>query len=120
MAVIALKVEQKFVTCECYQCGVLFAMTEEHQRYFLDQRAKANFYCPNGHSQCYTGLSDKEKLDQEKARHQETLARLNVAEAERERLKQRIKRGVCPCCKRSFKALARHIETKHPDYAGKK
>jgi RNase P subunit RPR2 len=92
-------------------------MTEEHQRYFLAKRDKATFYCPNGHSQCYTGLSDKEKLEQERARHQETLARLNVAEAKRVQLEKRIKRGVCPCCKRSFTALARHIKSKHPEYA---
>jgi hypothetical protein len=117
VSVIAIKVDQKFETQECYQCGVIFAITEQQYRYFLDKRDKANFYCPNGHAQHFTGQSDAEKLAAEKARHQETLARLNVAEAERERLKKRIKRGVCPCCKRSFTALARHIKSKHPEYA---
>jgi hypothetical protein len=115
--VFALQVKQEFETCECYSCGVVFAMTKEHRRFFLDKRDKATFYCPNGHPQCYTGMSDKEKLEQERARHQETLARLNVAEAKRVQLEKRIKRGVCPCCKRSFTALARHIKTKHPEYA---
>lgn len=119
MSVIALKVDVQFETCVCYQCGVQFAMTKEHQKYFLDKRGKAAFYCPNGHSQVYTGMSDLEKLEQERARHQETLARLNVAEAKRLALEKRIKRGVCPCCKRSFagSALVRHIKTKHPEFA---
>jgi hypothetical protein len=122
----ALPITQEFETCVCYECGVVFAMTKEHRKYFLNKREKATFYCPNGHSQCYIGLSDAEKLAQEKARHQETLARLNAAQveqerlkAEQERLKKRIKRGVCPCCKRSFpgSALVRHIKTKHPEFA---
>lgn len=31
--------------------------------------------------------------------------------------KNRIGKGVCPCCNRTFVELARHIATKHPDYA---
>jgi DNA repair exonuclease SbcCD ATPase subunit len=31
-------------------------------------------------------------------------------------LKARIKNGICPCCKRSFVQLARHMATKHPEY----
>lgn len=27
----------------------------------------------------------------------------------------RVQRGVCPCCKRSFSNLARHMEKKHPE-----
>lgn len=119
MSVIALQVAQRFETQECCKCGVLFAITEAQYKYFLSYREKAEFYCPNGHSQHFTGLSDAEKLAQEKARHQETLARLNVAEEKRIKLEKRIKRGVCPCCKRSFagSALVRHIKTKHPEFA---
>ena len=39
----------------------------------------------------------------------------NDSDAEREL--QRVEHGVCPCCKRSFSALARHMATKHPEYA---
>lgn len=31
---------------------------------------------------------------------------------------RRIAAGVCPCCRRSFTDLARHMSSQHPDYAG--
>ena len=31
-------------------------------------------------------------------------------------VKARVAHGVCPCCNRTFKQLARHMKTKHPDY----
>jgi len=34
----------------------------------------------------------------------------------RVRLKKRIACGVCPCCKRTFTNLARHISGQHPEY----
>ena len=34
------------------------------------------------------------------------------------RVKRRVGNGVCPCCNRTFKNLADHMTTKHPDYAG--
>ena len=30
---------------------------------------------------------------------------------------ERIKNGVCPCCKRHFTNLERHMHTKHPEFA---
>jgi hypothetical protein len=30
--------------------------------------------------------------------------------------KKRVGNGACPCCKRTFSALARHIKTQHPDF----
>jgi hypothetical protein len=32
------------------------------------------------------------------------------------RIKKRIAAGVCTCCNRTFKNLARHMANKHPDY----
>lgn len=32
-------------------------------------------------------------------------------------LKARVSNGVCPCCRRSFENLQRHMATKHPAYA---
>lgn len=44
----------------CVNCGVIFAMTDD----YLEMRKKdrKSFYCPNGHTQSYTGKTDKEKL----------------------------------------------------------
>jgi hypothetical protein len=32
------------------------------------------------------------------------------------RIRNRIAAGVCPCCTRTFKNVARHIKDKHPTY----
>lgn len=32
------------------------------------------------------------------------------------RTKNRIAKGVCPCCSRTFLDLQRHMQTKHPDF----
>jgi hypothetical protein len=37
--------------------------------------------------------------------------------AAKTRIKNRISKGVCPCCNRTFQDLQRHMTTKHPDYA---
>lgn len=36
------------------------------------------------------------------------------------RTKKRGGHGVCPCCNRTFQQLARHMKSKHPDYAESK
>lgn len=33
------------------------------------------------------------------------------------KLKNRIAKGVCPCCQRSFQNLKRHMESQHPDFS---
>jgi septal ring factor EnvC (AmiA/AmiB activator) len=110
----------------CCNCGVLFAIPElmDDQR----RRDHQNFWCPNGHSQHYTGETDEQKLrkvrDQlarEQASHDQTLASLSatkgVVTKQRKKL-ERVAKGVCPCCNRSFSDLKKHMQTKHPDYEG--
>lgn len=55
-------------------------------------------------------------LKEEQDRHKRTLERVNEAERERDKLKRRVKAGVCPCCKRTFKQLVAHMKHKHPDF----
>lgn len=45
---------------ECCSCHTTFAMTEE----LYDQRRSdhKSFWCPQGHKQYFTGMSDEEKL----------------------------------------------------------
>lgn len=38
--------------------------------------------------------------------------------AAKTRIKNRIARGVCPCCKRTFQNLAAHMQTQHPGFGG--
>jgi hypothetical protein len=49
-------------------------------------------------------------LREQKLRTDERIAREKV-----ERKLKRVHRGVCPCCKRTFQNIQRHMETKHPE-----
>lgn len=118
------------VTKVCPVCGVPYAMPEELDDW-CQKKAHRNFYCPNGHQLHYPGKSDEQKLrearDQlanERARRDQVEAQLKAqrgaatrARNERDRLKDRAKVGVCPCCNRTFKQLAAHMANKHPDFA---
>ena len=120
----------------CCECGVLFAFPQAMYKRLLEQKTKARFYCPNGHSQFYTGKTEAQKLRDQLEREREATERaekraraaraeaemtrnsLRVTKGHMTRLKKRIKHGVCPCCNRQFKNLARHMENKHPEYVG--
>lgn len=108
-------------TTECCSCGVVFALP----KWMLNKRRedKGSFYCPNGHSLSYT-KSRVEKLQEELEQTQRALSTAKCetmqerrlredAEQKHARLQKRVKNGVCPCCKRTFANLARHMATKH-------
>ncbi|MFB3077027.1 MAG: hypothetical protein ACE1Y4_03380 [Lysobacterales bacterium] len=66
---------------------------------------------------------EEDGLCRERARHDQTRADLEATELSRRahkaaatRIKNRVARGVCPCCNRSFTNLHRHMESKHPNY----
>jgi hypothetical protein len=112
----------------CCSCGTIFALEQGLQTWHR-QHPKTNFYCPNGHSQYYTSKSDAE-IERERAERaerevanlrdnlqMETIShRSTKAALTKER--KRIENGVCPCCHRTFVNVARHMNTKHPDFAG--
>jgi hypothetical protein len=119
---------QTTLEIEICTCGVLFAAPE----HMLDARRKdgKSFYCPNGHSLTYDG--DYQRLKKELERSKDRAAReralrdqaeaslratRGVVTKQRKKL-ERVSKGVCPCCNRTFKDLRRHMETKHPDYDG--
>lgn len=122
-------VEYVTETCRYEGCSVQFAFT----RAFYDLARKDHrwWYCPNGHRQAYTGKTEEQKrLDQAKVenerlrarwlaeRDQAEAAKREAAEAKaREvRIRWRVGNGVCPCCSRTFPALAAHVATKHPEF----
>ena len=83
------------------------------------------FHCPNGHARVYS-KSTVDRLREELAaanRTNTSLAdrvntervRAEQAEAAKARLEKRVRSGLCPCCKRSFVNLKRHMATKHPE-----
>lgn len=93
------------------------------------------FYCAYGHKQFYTvGESDETKLRRERDQLQQRIAQrddeikrqreLKEAAERREaaqkanvtKLKKRASAGVCPCCNRTFLALQKHMQHKHPQF----
>jgi len=121
------------VTERCCQCKMEFGMPDHFHRTAQEMKEKLTFYCPAGHPQHYvTGDSEEVKLRRERDRLKQSLAMWqddaksahDRADANQRsaaaykgvatRMKNRAKRGVCPCCNRSFENLRRHMETKHP------
>lgn len=129
---LTVQQQVEFFVESCFACGCLFAMTTDFHDARL--REKDSFYCPAGHSQYYTGKSDKQLRREAEARERAALDQLQAAEAENRRIKreaaaerkaakaeatrlaQRARGGVCPCCNRSFVKLAQHMASKHPEH----
>jgi len=112
-------------------CGIQHAVPESLRdlqlRQFNDGLTAKFIYCPLGHRYQPAGITEAERLRrrlvEREAAHDQTRAALRNTENQRRaeraaktRLKNRIGNGVCPCCKRSFTNLRRHMDTKHPDY----
>lgn len=54
--------------------------------------------------------------EDEESQHKSTKRQLGTTKAQLTKTKKRVSNGVCPCCNRTFKQLARHMENKHPEY----
>ena len=112
----------------CPTCGCYHAIPKE-----IYDRAREDsdcwIYCPIGHKWHFT-QSLKEKLAgaQERARNAESRnihlqdqydaseRSCNALKGVVTRTKNRISKGICPCCNRYFEKLERHMKTKHPKY----
>lgn len=118
---------------KCGQCGSVQAMTRETNRVL--RQSSQTFYCVHGHQRHYPqGPTQEQKLrdqlDAERRRAERAEQRIaekadETAHAWRSasaykgqvtRLKGRAKAGVCPCCNRTFKQLAQHMASQHPDF----
>lgn len=124
-----------FKATDCCVCGAGFAMEAN----LYDQRLsdKGLFYCPNGHSQHFSGVSEETRKRREaeaRAERAEADAKrqrearewaerqakganisAGLAKAKLRRVHERVHAGVCPHCNRTFKQLAAHMQTKHAD-----
>lgn len=116
---------------KCPICGVQYALDKDFYDYRRLNKSEG-WYCPNGH---YLVIkeSDAEKYRREAERLKQQIAQwqdeaqhnLEVAQYHERaaaaykghltRHKKRAKAGTCPCCKRTFQNLARHMATQHPD-----
>lgn len=130
----------QFEVCDCKLCGVVYAMPKAMRDW--DRKVGGYKCCPNGHrwgwnkdeSEDDKIRRERDQLKQEQAR---LLDNLNASERNRQRaeivaieaqvserkakktlvsLKKRAAAGVCPCCNRTFSALAQHIAIKHPTF----
>lgn len=115
----------------CCNCFTHFAMDSDLRQRRLDEGG--TFYCPNGHGQVFSESTvNKLKKQLENANKRvgwaedsASRARIEAETAKRQKAaikgqltktRNRIANGVCPCCHRTFKQLAAHMSTKHPDF----
>ena len=124
------------LVCPVAGCSITYAIPE---RLRADAARAGNsrisWYCPNGHSVTYLGISEEERLrrdlerertragrlaserDQAKASERAQRAAATRARNQRDKERKRVGNGVCPCCNRSFTDLRRHMASKHPEHA---
>lgn len=117
---------------ECGNCHISFAIPRDMLR--ARQSDGKDFWCPNGCKIHYYETEEqrlKKRLEAEQAKATRLSARLDQAKARADheehraraykgqvtKIKNRVSKGVCPCCNRSFENLARHMASQHPDYA---
>lgn len=114
----------------CPICGVVYAAPVRFFTYRQElpsTHKNCGWYCPNGHRLIFTeSEADKQRRRAERAeqclaqRDEEIHSLENqnrVIKGHVTRLKKRSAAGVCPCCRRSFQNLRRHMEGQHPDFA---
>lgn len=118
------KYEQQLETTSCAVCGIRFAVPMG----FLEERRKdaQRLYCPNGHGLGWS-KTEADRLREQLQRADDEIAKAIRAkalaestarmEAEQRRKAEkkldRINRGVCSKCNRTFANVARHMQTKH-------
>lgn len=110
------------ITC---WCGVKHAVPTNLAREWRE-RSRLNLFCPLGHSYVPAVnklellraevASLKEGREQYRKMWQDEQQSKYRVKGHLTRLKKRVAHGVCPCCKRTFKQLASHMKTKHPEY----
>ena len=105
----------------CGTCGIIFAVPFD----WINERRKTagSIHCPNGCKRSWVeSEADKVRKELREAkceilRKEQKILDEREAKDEAERKLRMVSRGVCPCCKRTFSNLARHMKTKHADKA---
>ena len=126
------QVTVELTTILCGECGGTYAIMESVRA--NAQKHRQSWTCPYCEvSWGFEYLKQKDRNEVERAKLLQAQAeesarrawneakhQANVARAHKghlTRVKNRVSKGVCPCCKRTFENLARHIANKHPDYS---
>lgn len=119
------------IECGVIGCGIYFGLSPALHHKMLAEGARV--FCPNGHQIWYsetevdrlkrrlaqeTHAAEQARADRDfqrrRAERQERRAR--ALKGHHTKLKRRVAHGVCPCCRRSFVNVKRHMETKHAAY----
>lgn len=120
----------------CCNCGIAFGLPSDLREHLMNDPNKW-FYCPNGHRQHYCKSQEQRLREEVEAKLKETQRILDekkrqledsdhvkaIMQKQLNRATNKLKRvynGTCPCCKRHFKNLSRHMKTKHPEHAKKR
>lgn len=111
----------------CGACHRVFGMEWQFREAALADHS-ITWHCPYcGSQHMFTGKTKeqrlREMLESANARASRlegekklTAHQLRAQKAAKTRIKNRVARGVCPCCNRSFENLRRHMANQHPDY----
>jgi hypothetical protein len=114
----------RWVEMLCGSCGIRFCVEE----FWHQERRETGkeWHCPNGHSRVYCEtevgrlkreLAAKEvELARQRVRAERSERQLVAARGQVTKIKNRVGNGVCPCCRRSFQNLQRHMGNQHPDW----
>lgn len=113
---------------KCRECGLHYAVDSAFDRQCKEKGEKKACYCPGCSTSWYYMESEVDRLlklvqskdaqlDQKSAMIREQQKSLTATRGVVTRLQNRAKNGVCPCCKRSFQNLRRHMKSKHPTFA---
>lgn len=120
----AVKFQFDLVPKTCAKCGIAFAVPTDFHRRYEDGAAMR---CPNPECAWGSFILTRNKLTVAKEEAEKLRRRLEWKESELRRtelrrraalgqatkLKNRVRRGVCPFCNRSFADLRRHMDSKH-------
>ena len=131
------------VQVTCPNCQTVHGIEQHIYDAAKQRNEEMTLHCPNGHpwhypkgdSQTTILRRERDRLNQRLAMKDDELrAKDQDIEEEREKknlarrqtraykgqvtkIKNRVGKGVCPCCNRQFVNLQRHMDSKHPDYS---
>jgi DNA-directed RNA polymerase subunit RPC12/RpoP len=120
-----IKAGVDFEVEDCIRCGAVYALTKD----FLERKLNkgGSWWCPYCGNKMHYCKSKIQKLEEqlrnannslarETSRHDQTKMSLRAHKAAKTRLKNRIGKGICPCCNRYFANLHNHIAKEHPEF----
>ena len=84
-----ISIEKQYVTIECCNCGVIFAVSEKFNK--NKHETQDRFWCPNGHPQSYT-QSKSDILLKKLRQSEEEISILEVENAKLNKLKRKKKK----------------------------